>query len=237
VSGVDLAVEELVLTSAQGAPGDQLLGRATISNLRGDEASAVLVRFTLSQDARPTGDDLILGEQLIPSLSGASSVELSQRLTVPVEALSGPQQLIVEVDPLRALPDIRTGTNVARASFEVIGLCVDDDERENEGPSTATELLSAAGSVEATICAFTEDWYALDAEAGALNVNLSAALGAGDLDLSLYRASDGALLAASADEGLPSPLSVTLSEAERVLIQVDGFLDARGVYTLSWAQP
>jgi len=237
VSGVDLAVEELVLTSAQGAPGDQLLGRATISNLRGDEASAVLVRFTLSQDARPTGDDLILGEQLIPSLSGASSLELSQRLTVPVEALSGPQQLIVEVDPLRALPDIRTGNNVARASFEVIGLCVDDDERENEGPSTATELLSAAGSVEATICAFTEDWYALDAEAGALNVNLSAALGAGDLDLSLYRASDGALLAASADEGLPSPLSVTLSEAERVLIQVDGFLDARGAYTLSWAQP
>lgn len=237
VSGVDLAIEDLVLTSTIGAPGDELLGRAVISNLRGDSAEQVIVRFTLSQDARPTGDDLLLGEQLIPSVAGASTLEITQRLTIPAEALTGTQQLIVEIDPLRTLPDIRTGNNVARASFEVIGVCIDDDERENEGPATATELQTTSGSIEAVICAYTEDWYSLEAQAGTLLVNLGAQVGAGDLDLSIYRASDGALLEASADVGLPVPLSVTLDAPELILIQVDGFLDARGNYTLSWSQP
>jgi len=236
VSGVDLSLDNLIITSAQGAPGDQLLGRVTLSNLRGDSAEQVRVRFTLSQDARPTGDDLLLGEQVVPVINGASSLEVSQRLTIPEAALTGAQTLIAEVDPLRALPDIRTGNNVARTPFEVIGVCQDDDDRENEGPASATELLTSSGSVDAVICAYTEDWYALDAEAGALLINLSAQAGAGDLDLSVYGA-DGALLGASADVGLPSPLSLTLDAPERVLIQVDGFLDARGVYSLSWSQP
>ena len=237
VSGVDLALSDLTLTSVSGGPGDQLVGRVTVSNLRGDDAANVRLRFTLSQDARPTGDDLLLGEQVLPLVSGAGVLQASQRLTIPTAALTGAQQLIVEVDPLRALPDIRTSNNVARADFEVVGVCVDDDERTNEGPASPTALSEPSGEREAVICAYTEDWYALNANAGQVNVSLSAVAGAGDLDLSVYRASDGALLASSADEGLPSPLSLTLSEPEALLIQVDGFLDARGAYTLSWSSP
>ena len=237
VSGVDLAASGLTLTSDVAGPGDELLARLTVSNLRGDAASAVLVRFSLSADARPTSDDLVLAEQTLPRVEGAGLVELRQRLTVPAAALEGAQQLLVEIDPLRRLPDIRPGNNILRAPFTVLGACLDDDDRANEGPASATPLEWSAGSAEGVICAYTEDWLSLTAPAGARRLTLSVAgggAGATDLDLAVYRADTGALLAASTTEVSPEVVLFTLPASAELLVQVDGFLDARASYTLSW---
>jgi|GEM_PF-1982422 len=237
VSGVDLAASDLVLTSTVAGPGDELLARLAVRNLRGDAAAGVLVRFSLSADARPTSDDLVLAEQTLPRVEGAGVVEVRQRLTVPAAALEGAQQLLVELDPLRRLPDIRPGNNILRAPFTVLGACLDDDDRANEGPTSATPLDWAAASAEGVICAYTEDWLTLNAPAGARRLTLTVAgggAGGGDLDLAAYRADTGALLGAAATEGSPEVLSFTLPAPAAVLVQVDGFLDARASYTLRW---
>jgi PKD repeat protein len=234
VSGVDLALDALTLTSEVAAPGDELLARTTLTNLRGDTAEAVRVRFTLSQDERATDDDTLLGEQVIPLIEGASSQTINQRLRVPRSALVGAQFLIAEIDPDRLLPDIRPGNNVFTLPFLVIGECIDDDQRENEGPLTATALEWTDSQYSATLCSYTEDWYALTVPSGDATLTLEADAG-GDLDLRLYRADDLTLLGESVQDGdFIEEVSVNFDQSTQVLVQVDGFLDARAEYTLDW---
>jgi len=58
--------------------------------------------------------------------------------------------------------------------------------------------------------------------------------GVTDLDLAVYRADTGALLAASTTEVSPEGVSFSLASSTDILVQIDGFLDARAGYTLSW---
>ena len=239
VSGVDLAAEQISLSAGEGGPGDELLVRSVIRNFRADSAEEVTLRYRLSLDERPSADDVVLADGLLAEVPGAGQVEATQRIRLPADLPPGPRRLLLEIDPARTLPDIRPGNNLISAPFEVLGQCVDDDPRLNEGPESATPLVNEDGPLvegerEGVICPYSEDWYQLSAPAGALSVELSSA-GArgGDLDLILLIPSLGVELRSEALDG-EDTLSAQLPEEAEVLIGVDGFLAEQGGYTLSW---
>jgi PKD repeat protein len=235
VSGVDLILDQMVLSSSQGGAGDEIQARIFVSNQRGDQAENVLVRFVLSTDLRPTADDFLIGEGRIPLIGGASSVDFVQRLSLDGLDLEGTFTLIAELDPERELPDIRPGNNVLRQEFTIITQCIDDDQRENEGPQTATELDWDAplASYEATVCSYTEDWYRLDVPEGQNTFRLENI--DGDLDLYIYSTDSQVSLGSSVSAQEIEEVVFDSPNAQSVFIQVDGFFDSRGQYRLTWS--
>ena len=171
----------------------------------------------------------------MPFIEGASSVELQQRITIPVVD-PGLYSVICEVDPNLELEDFSLGNNVARTSFEVGAACVDDDERENEGPRTATPLSWTEGEAvrQGVICALTEDWYSTTIPAGEHTITLTTP--SADLDLSVYDAATQALLATSSTTDAIEVVTLTLAEPTEVYLRVDGFFNEEGAYTLSWTR-
>ena len=234
VSGLDLAVSDLRLTSPTGGPGAELYADVTLESRRGDRAEDVLVRFTLSEDLRVSRDDAFLGEQRISEIEGASSTEIRQRITIPIGAAPGLYSVICEVDPLLELDDFLLGNNITRVPFEVNAACIDDDDRENEGPRAATELTwsSLDATQSGVICALTEDWYLITAPSGQRTFTLDTP--DGDLDLSVYQVSDQSLLGRSATEGSIEEITVDLNVDTQIYLRVDGFFTAQGSYTLTW---
>jgi PKD repeat protein len=230
VSGLDLALDQLTLSSPFGAFNDQILARATLSNQRADVASQVLVRFSLSTDQRPSVDDLILGEQRVAQIPGTAQVDIRQRLTVPMGAMVGSQWILAEIDPLRTLPDLRPANNLAFQAFEILNACIDDDQRTNESILTPTPIDFLAGRFEGVICAYTEDYLSFEASAGTLSFNMSA-----DQDLDLYIYDEmGQEIGRSATETGNEALRLNLMVPQRLIIRVDGFLDARSQYVVTW---
>ncbi len=234
VSGLDLAASDLRLTTDAGSVGTELYADVQIENRRGDVANDVLVRFVISEDLRISSNDPQLGERVIPEVPGAAIVDLRQRLTIPDGLAPGVYSVICELDPNLTLDDFNLSNNVTRSPFEVTEACIDDDERENEGPRTATELewLSLDQDYEGVICALTEDWFVITVPAGAHTFTLSTP--DADLDLSVYRASDQELLGASQSVDPFERVSVELSSETELYLQVDGFFNANGAYILSW---
>jgi PKD repeat protein len=234
VSGLDLAASNLMLTSTSGGPGDELYADVSIENRRGDLAEDILVRFVLSDDLRISLNDPILGEQEIPRIEGASSVNIRQRITIPNGLDAGIYSVICEVDPELSLDDFYLSNNVIRTNFEVSEACVDDDERENEGPRTATPLdwMVADQSYEGVICALTEDWLVVTVPAGERVFTLNTE--GGDLDLTIYQTSNQNVLGSSQTLDPVEEVNITLVDETEVYIQVDGFFNERGTYTLTW---
>ena len=234
VSGLDLAVSDLRLTSVSGGAGAELYADVTLESRRGDRAQDVLVRFTLSEDLRVSRDDTLLGEQRVEEIEGASNIDLRQRVTIPDGLNPGLYSVICEVDPLLELDDFLLGNNITRAPFEVSAACVDDDDRENEGPRTATELSwsTLPTSQTGVICELTEDWYVITAPSGQRTFTLDTP--DGDLDLSVYQTSNQMLLGTSVTESSQEEVIVDLSAPTQLYVQVDGFFNERGSYTLTW---
>ena len=220
-------------TSPSGGLGAELYAEVTLESRRGDSARDVAVRFTLSEDLRISLDDELLGEQTIPEVEGASSLVVRQRITIP-NVTPGLYSVICEVDPNLELEDFSLSNNVTRAPFTVGAACVDDDERENEGPRTATELewTQPATGYEGVICALTEDWYLVSAPAGTHTFTLNAP--SADLDLSVYRGAELELLGQGATTADPEQVRVMIPSPTELYIRVDGFFDAEGAYVLNW---
>jgi hypothetical protein len=236
-SGIDLEVLSVRLSAATAAPGDGLRVETEVTNNRGDTARDVLVRYLWSADALPSADDRLLAEARLPVVEGGAVTRASQRVQVPREALPGPRFVVVDVDPLRALPDLRPNNNRGAASVQIVAACVDDDDRANEGPASATPLDPAEGQRAGVICPFTQDWFRLPVDvAGPVTVRLLIEHARGDLDLRLYDA-DLNPLGESATESDEEVVSVVLAAPGDLLIQVDGFLDAQNEYTLRWILP
>ena len=237
ISGVDLAVDAVRLSTGRAAAGADLRAEVDVENLRGDAARDLAVQFLLSADGQPSADDLELARAVVPVVAGASSVTLGQRLRLPRDVAAGAYQVVVVLDPERQVADVRPGNNVGTAPLQVAVACADDDPRTNEGPSTATPLGDSPleGGV---ICAFTEDWYALEvAGQGSLSVTLRFEHAAGDLDLSLWDAAGERLLGESRTEAEVEVVTIDVVGAGVILVQVDGFLDAENAYTLEWSAP
>jgi uncharacterized membrane protein len=239
VSGVDLALTGLTLTPAEAAPGGDLRATAHVQNDRGDAADGVVVRFWLSADDRPSADDLVLAEQQIAHVEGGADLVVRQRLTLPADAMPGDRFVLAEVDPDRRVADLSRANNRTSAALGVVAACVDDDDRDNEGPRTATPLDPADGAYDhGVICPATEDWFSLPvADAGQVTLRLTFDAGAGDLDLYVYAADGATLLGESATEGSPEAVDVQLDAPGTVLIRVDGFLDDMNSYRLDWVLP
>ena len=234
VSGLDLAVSDLRLTSDVGGPGDELYADVSLENRRGDSAENVLLRFVISEDLRISANDPILGEQEVPSIEGASTLNLRQRITIPNDLSPGLYSIICEVDPELNLDDFYLSNNVTRTSFELNPACIDDDQRENEGPRTASPLVwtDEPAQFEGVICALTEDWFVMTAPAGLRRFTLNAPNG--DLDLSVYASADNSLLASAQSTEIIEEVEINLEAESELYIQVDGFFDARSAYTLTW---
>ncbi len=231
VSGVDLSLDALSLSSDQGGFNDQVLARALIVNQRADQANQILVRFSLSSDQRPSVDDIVLGEQRINSIAGASQLEIRQRLVIPMQAIVGGQWILAEIDPLRALPDLRPANNLAFQAFTVLNACIDDDQRTNESILTPTVVDFADGTLNGVICPYTEDYFSFTASAGVLSFSLVSQ--DGDLDLMIY--DEGFQeIGRSAQAGTAEALRLNIDQEKQLFIRVDGFLDARGSYALTW---
>ena len=234
VSGLDLAVDDLRLTSNTGGPGDELYADVQLENRRGDPAQDILVRFVISEDARLSLNDPILGEQEVPFIEGASSINLRQRISIPNNLSPGLYSIICEVDPELTLDDFYLSNNVTRADFELSPACIDDDQRENEGPRTASPLLWAEvpAQFDGVICALTEDWYTITAPAGVRRFTLNAPNG--DLDLKIYASSDETLLGSAQSVEPIEQIELNLDQETELYIQVDGFFNASSTYTLAW---
>ncbi|MCA9543537.1 MAG: pre-peptidase C-terminal domain-containing protein [Myxococcales bacterium] len=239
VSGTDLEVLDVALSSAQAEAGQDLRVVTTIANNRGDGAVNVRVRYLLSDDGLPSADDRVVAEGRVPALPGAAETVVTQRVTLPLDAAAGARFLVVDVDPEREVADLRPGNNRGAAALEVVGACVDDDDRENEGPRSATPLAPEDERLEdGVLCAFTEDWFRLPvAAAGAVTVRLAFPHAQGDLDLQVFDGQADRLLGESRTEGDAEEVVVQVAAPGDLLIRVDGFLDARNTYTLSWTLP
>ena len=238
VSGVDLAIDSIRLSSVRAAPGEDVRVDLGVSNRRGDAVEDVLTRYYFSLDANLSPNDRVLGERSIARIEGAAVLEVRQRLRLPADLRPDDGYIITVLDPDREVADLRPANNVLSTPLAVVAACIDDDQRENEGPATASPLEGVpsplAGGV---ICAFTEDWYALPvAAAGDVNVDLRFQHARGDLDLEIY-AEDGMLLGESRGEGDLEHIALRVAAPGTLLIRVDGFLDARNDYTLSWTTP
>lgn len=237
VSGVDLEVLTVRLSSSTVANGDGLRVDTNVTNNRGDTARNVLVRYLLSNDTLPSADDTNLAETVVPAIEGGLVTPISQRVRIPAMAAAGNRFIVVDVDPLRAVPDLRPANNRGSAGLTVNAACIDDDDRDNEGPATATPLVLLDGLLEdGVICPFTEDWFVLPAvPAGMVTLQLGFDHAQGDLDLSAWNVA-GNLLAESATEAAPETVTFAHAGGD-LLIRVDGFLDARNLYQLTWTLP
>ncbi len=238
VIGVDVCLQGLTLSRDSGAPGDALRAEVTLCQLRNQDVRDVAVRFLLSEDDQSSADDAELGELVVPVVPGAGEARAQRRLTVPRGAAEGERFIVAVVDPEARTNDLNRRNNEGAASFDVVGACVDDDFRTNEGPfsATAIEISPHEGGV---ICAHTEDWYVIEIpDAGALTVTLTFEHAMGDLDLGVWRMVDGAPveLDASRTEGDVEEVNLEVP-AGALLIEVDGFDDAAAPYTLSWTLP
>lgn len=236
VSGVDLSLDQLVLSRAGASVGGDVRAQVQISNERGDVARDVQVRFYLSDDDLPSADDRLIAERVIAQVAGASEVAIDQRLDIPADAEPGAGYIIARIDPDRLQPDARPSNNDAAARFEVRAECVDDDNRDNESPVTSDALMPAAGSKQGVICAFTEDWYNLLAGPGLVRLTLDFEPTT-DFDLLVLDGNTGNPIAAAASEDVPEVLEIDMAERGLIIIGVDGFDDASGAYTLSWELP
>lgn len=237
VSGVDLAVTAVRLSAAEVGLGGDLRAEVDIQNQRGDVARDLAVQFLLSADDQPSADDVELARAEVARVDGAASQTITQRLRVPRDAMEGDGFVVVVLDPERQIADVRRGNDVGAAPLSVAAACVDDDPRSNEGPATATPL-DASPLEGGVVCPFTEDWYALDLDAaGALTVRLAFDHALGDLDLVVWDAEGAAVLGESRTEADEEVVELALDAPGRVLLQVDGFLDARNTYTLDWERP
>ncbi|MBV71598.1 MAG: hypothetical protein CMH52_09670 [Myxococcales bacterium] len=249
VSGVDLAIDGIELSRVAVGPGADLRVRSVLSNRRGDNARNIQLRYVLSPDPDPSADDTVLRESLIPLIAGAEQLELSERIRLPAdfgnlpgfEGAEFPLDAFVigVIDPERTVPDVRLANNQASASVRLEPSCVDDDQRTNEGPATATDLMMSGEDVNnqvGVICAFTEDWYRLTVDSpGILDVRLSFLQGQGDLDLVAYDAATGALLAASRTEDSVELLRIMVDAGDIIHLQIDGFDEAENDYSLTWS--
>lgn len=236
VNGLDLEVSSVQLSGAVLSPNEGFRVETVVSNLRGESARNVPIRYALAAGAQPSGADLRLHDEVIPLVEGGAQLPLSQRLRVPPQVTPGLYQVMVQIDPQLTLPDLRPDNNYRSAPLEVVAACVDDDDRSNEGPSTAQPLDAELGLYEGVICPFTEDWFVLaDVPVGLVGVQLDFAAQAGDLDLYVYGAAVNPL-AESATANAPERVDF-LHQGGDLLIRVDGFLDAQNEYTLSWTLP
>lgn len=237
VSGVDLEVTDLRLSGARAAPGDDLRATFNVTNLRGDRARDIVVRYLFSLDDEASADDVVLAQSAIAIINGAEVLPISRRVALPPDLQPDDGFFLVQLDPERDIADVRPSNNLIAAPLAVVAACEDDDERENEGPRTATDLTGIQAPLAgAVICAFTEDWYALPVEAGDVAVQIAFDNDRGDLDLEVF-AEDGLPLGQSATEADTERVSIEVDAAQTLLIRVDGFLDAENGYTLDWTLP
>ncbi|MGB0646210.1 MAG: hypothetical protein ACPGQS_03485, partial [Bradymonadia bacterium] len=98
--------------------------------------------------------------------------------------------------------------------------------------------LSLITDVQATICPYTEDWYAIEVDqTGGFTISLRDFAG-GDLDLSVYDANQ-LLLASSATEAPVEQVEIDIDSTNNpiVYIRVDGFEESASDYRLTWGQP
>ncbi len=246
VSGVDLAVEAIDLSRASVQPSGDLRVRARVSNLRGDNARNIPIRYLLSSDASASAEDTVLAETLLPLIEGASVIEVDQRISLPdaFDMLPGfvaamfplVANVVAVLDPERTVPDVRPNNNQSSAPLELRVACIDDDDRSNEAPGNATPLDLALGEYNGAICAFTEDWFLLEAApAGVFEVRLSFDNDQGDLDLVVRDADTGEQLGASRTEEDTEVIRLVLGAPTQLHIGVDGFDEAANEYALSWS--
>ena len=85
----------------------------------------------------------------------------------PVDA-----HIIAALDPDREVPDVRPNNNYAAVPVQLQNECVDDDDRTNEGPATATALDPEANEYRGTICAFTQDWFSYQIQEAGSEITL-----------------------------------------------------------------
>ena len=236
-SGIDLEALDLSVAPESTAPGDEIRVTGRVRNDLGDTLQDVGARILLSDDDVPSPDDVTLGDLVLPRVGNVDAAAIRTRVRIPNDAAPGDHFVILVADADRRVADARRANNSIAVPLRVRGLCVDDDQRTNEGPATATVLDVAAGTYDSgVICAYTEDWFRLDLPADSgLTVNLAFDAAAGDLDLFVYDAVTGARLGDSATDGALE--TVTLPSTGPVLVRVDGFLDAENAYTVSWTVP
>jgi len=238
-SGFDLEVSDVAVAPSAVAVEGEVRWSFSARNLLGDRIDGAAARLVVSRDALPSNDDAELTNVVLPRLEGVAAARVSGRARLPRGLQAGAYYIVVVLDPLSVVADPRRANNTGAAPLSVRAPCVDDDARSNEGPGTATPLEGATGQLEGgVVCAHSEDWFALDATAaGDASVSLTFDAAVGDLDLEVYSADGGALLASSRTELGEESLAFVVDSAGPVLVRVDGFLDAENTYTLAWTLP
>jgi hypothetical protein len=222
-----------------------------VENRRGDFASNVAVHAYLTPESDDYESGFLLGETTLARINGAAIEAFSMRVQAPTPTqlsdlgLSVPSEgyVVAVVDPNRTVPDAQFSNNSASTSVQFVEGCQDDDANTNEGLTTATALgeFTDQASTNGVICAYTEDWYAVelslpDEMSSMISFSVSLVDFPGsDLDLSVY-GSDEQLLASSATENGTESVTLELDPAihPQVYVRVDGFEDSSSDYRLVW---
>ena len=248
VSGVDLALGSISLSRTSVTPGSGFrvngqveTGEVTLPRMSSCKLSYRLRRTNLSPVCS-------WGETTVTRIDGAGVEAFSMRVQSPgQESLNmlgisspGGGYVTAVVDPDRSVPDAQFSNNVLSTSVEFVPGCIDDDPNDNEGPTTASQLgvLSSVMDVQATICPYTEDWYALEVDqTGVFTISLQDFVD-GDLDLSVYDVNQ-LLLSSSATEAAVEQVEIDIDATDNpiIFIRVDGFEESSSEYRLTWGQP
>ena len=241
VSGVDLALGSISLSRTSVTPGSGFRVNGQVENRRGDFATNVIVQAFLSSTPDEFESGLLLGETTVTRIDGAGVEAFSMRVQSPGQeslnmlGISSPGGYVTAVvDPDRSVPDAQFSNNVLSTSVEFVPGCIDDDPNDNEGPTTASQLgvLSSVMDVQATICPYTEDWYALEVDqTGVFTISLQDFVD-GDLDLSVYDVNQ-LLLSSSATEAAVEQVEIDIDATDNpiIFIRVDGFERLKRVST------
>ena len=219
----DLVVESPAVSSGAVAPDESFTLSATVRNQGAGAAGSTTLRYYQSRDSTITTGDTGVGTDAVPALTGNRTSSLSTSLRAPNSA--GTYYYGACVDAVGGESD--TGNNCSIGVRVVVSSSSDDH---GDTRATATPIGSNS-STPGTLDRGDFDYFRLVLSA---RTTLTAESTGNTDTFGRLMASDGSVLASN-DDGAGSGVNFRIREevsAGTYYIQVSGFLNAAGPYTL-----
>jgi subtilase family serine protease len=119
-SDVNLIPSEASITAGTVMPEDMVPVSYKLRNAGHDPVTTpTKTHFYLSTDSELSADDRKLGEQSVPSIGAAQTVELEATLTIPADVAAGNYTLLVVADGANALAETEENDNVTSVALKV----------------------------------------------------------------------------------------------------------------------
>ncbi len=231
--GIDLlpTIKSLFPTSV--VQGEDAYLTTTLSNACKDASPDFHYGWYFSSDDALDESDPLMLQKAQPGLGAKASVELDDKVPLPVDAKPGPAWLFLKIDNQDEVQESQELNNTVSQSLTVVKLCLPDALEPNNTPTFAKPL--EIGLVEdLAVCPYELDWYTVKAEAGeTITITANFVHEDGDIDLRLYKPGKfGSAIASSATKKAPEQIVYKATEAGTFYLRVGGFTGDSNVYSL-----